>query len=214
MARLAPAQAVVLPGLFIVGLLSEAMLNDCGVPEQPFAMGITTTVALPALVVLKLILPLPVAANPMAGFEFVQLKVAPEVPEKFTVTDCPTQAVTSAGSVIEGAGLTVMVKVRGWPLQPNSVGVTVMVATRGVKPVFVAEKLMFPAPLAAKPMAGLEFVQLNRAPFVPLKPTEITKPAHTAWSMGCVMVGAAFTVRKTGVRVALVQPVEISRLSA
>lgn len=40
-----------------------------------------------------------------------------------------------------------------------------MVATMAVVPAFVAVKAgTFPEPLAAKPMAGLEFVQLNVAP--------------------------------------------------
>jgi len=51
------------------------------------------------------------------------------------------------------------------PTVPLKVGVTVMVATRAVVPVFVAVKEgTFPEPLTAKPIAELEFVQVNVAP--------------------------------------------------
>lgn len=178
-ATLAPAQTAVLPGLAMVGLSITVILKVCGVPEQPFAIGITVTVAFPAAAALKLMLPLPLAARPMPALVFVQLNVAPVEPEKFTETAWPTQAETSAGSVSDGEGNTVIVKVRGWPLQPNKVGVTEMVAITGFRLMLTAEKLIFPEPLAGNPMLGFEFVQLNVAPLVPLKPTEMVKPAHT-----------------------------------
>ena len=64
-----------------------------------------------------------------------------------------------------GVGFTVMVKVRGVPLQvaPALVyeGVTVMVAVMAVVPALVAVKLgMLPLPLAPKPIAVLLFDQL------------------------------------------------------
>jgi len=54
-----------------------------------------------------------------------------------------------------------MVKVTGPPPQPDAVGVTVMVAVIGALVVLVAVKAgILPVPLAARPIAGLLFVQL------------------------------------------------------
>ena len=69
------------------------------------------------------------------------------------------------GAVTVGVGFTVMVKVRGVPLQvaPALVydGVTVIVPDIGVVPALVAVKLgMLPLPLAPKPIAILLFDQL------------------------------------------------------
>jgi hypothetical protein len=52
-----------------------------------------------------------------------------------------------------------MVNVWAVPVQPFSVGVTVTVAVTGLD-TLAAVKLMFPVPLAARPMPGLLFVQL------------------------------------------------------
>jgi hypothetical protein len=58
-------------------------------------------------------------------------------------------------------GLTVIVKVCDVPGQPFAVGVTVMVAVTGAVPVFVAVKeVIFPVPLAARPILVVLFVQL------------------------------------------------------
>jgi hypothetical protein len=60
-----------------------------------------------------------------------------------------------------GRGFTVIVKVRGVPVQPLAEGVTVMVATTGVLVLLVAVKeAMLPLPLAARPIDGLLLVQL------------------------------------------------------
>ena len=78
---LAPAQAAKLPGLFIIGLLMTAMLKVCGEPEQPLAIGMTVTIALPGLVVVKLILPEPEAAKPILALALIHVNVAPLVAE-------------------------------------------------------------------------------------------------------------------------------------
>ena len=64
-----------------------------------------------------------------------------------------------------GVGFTVMVNVCGVPLQSTPsfeyTGVTVMVATTGVNPAFVAvNEAMLPVPLAASPMEGVSLVQV------------------------------------------------------
>ena len=53
----------------------------------------------------------------------------------------------------------------GVPAQPLLIGVTVMVALMRLDPLLVAVKEgTLPVPDAAKPMAGLEFVQLKLTP--------------------------------------------------
>ena len=55
----------------------------------------------------------------------------------------------------------VIVNVMGVPEQVPDVGVTVIVPEIGVEPVFVPTKVvMFPVPLAPRPIAVFEFVQL------------------------------------------------------
>jgi len=54
-----------------------------------------------------------------------------------------------------------MVNVIGVPVHPLAIGVTVMVETTGVFPVFEAmNDGIFPTPLSARPMDELLFVQL------------------------------------------------------
>lgn len=63
-------------------------------------------------------------------------------------------------------GLTEIVNVFGRPLQPTAFdGVTVIVATTGVVPIFVAVKAgIFPVPLAANPMEGVLLVHEKVVP--------------------------------------------------
>ncbi len=76
-----------------------------------------------------------------------------------------------------GVRFTVMVKETGIPGHPFAVGVTVIVATTAVVPVFVAVKeAMLPVPLAAKPIEGLLFVQLYEVP--------LTEPANVMAAVG------------------------------
>ena len=64
-----------------------------------------------------------------------------------------------------GVGFTVIVKETGVPVQPFAVGVTVIVATTAVVPLFVAvNEAILPLPLPANPIEGLLFVQLNVVP--------------------------------------------------
>ena len=66
-----------------------------------------------------------------------------------------------AVAVITGVGLTVMVYVTDGPLHAPNVGVTVIVAVIGDPVEFVAtNEGTFPVPLAARPIAVLEFVQV------------------------------------------------------
>lgn len=61
--------------------------------------------------------------------------------------------------------MTVIVKEIGFPEQLLAVGVTVIVATTGVAPVFTVEnEEIFPVPLAPKPIEVVELVQLYWVP--------------------------------------------------
>ena len=73
----------------------------------------------------------------------------------------PEQISCESGElVINGFG-TVIVKVCAGPVQPFAVGVTVILATSALLEVFVATNDgKFPVPVAARPIAGFEFVQV------------------------------------------------------
>ena len=59
-----------------------------------------------------------------------------------------------------GVGLTVILNTLDVLLQPLADGVTVIFATDGLLPVFVAVKdAILPVPVAARPMAAILFVQ-------------------------------------------------------
>jgi hypothetical protein len=83
-------------------------------------------------------------------------------------------------------------------LPPVYTGVTEIVAVIGVLPLLTAGKLLIlPVPLAARPMAGLLFVQLKDVEFVPVKFTAVIfPPLHITWFPGgFVSVGTGLTVR-------------------
>lgn len=100
-------------------------VNVFGVPSQAFANGVTVIVAtIIALVVFtgvkEAIFPVPVAARPIVGSLFVQVKVLPVTgPVKLTaVVAAPWHLVWLFIVVTVGVGLTLMVKVLLLPLQP------------------------------------------------------------------------------------------------
>ena len=100
-----------------------------------------------------------------------------------------------------GVGLTVMVNVVAVPVAVTpplvKVGVTVIVATTGVVPVFTAVNTgRLPVPLAASPILDVLFVQLNTVPATaPLNATlACCEPLHTTWFATALTVGIGFTV--------------------
>ena len=102
--------------------------------------------------------------------------------------------------VMDVNGFTVIVNVIGVPVQvtPPLVydGVTVIVATTGVVPVFTAvNDAMLPVPLAARPIDVVLFVQLNTVPVTaPLKVTAaVAEPVQTDWLATAFTVGIGFT---------------------
>lgn len=205
---LCPAQSVCGDTGLTVGDGLTVMVNVCGVPAQAGdepILGVTVIVAdmgdVPVLVgVNEPILPVPLAASPMAVLLFDQLKVAPVVPLNAGIAaETLLQSVWVAGTVTVGRGLAVIVKVCGVPTQVGDepiLGVTVIVVVTGDVPVLVAAKApILPVPLAAKPILGVLLVQSKVAPVVPLNViAEVLLPAHSIWSAGSVTVGKGLTV--------------------
>ncbi len=136
-------------------------------PVQLFAEGVTDIVAIcgtmPVLIdVNEGGLPVPLAARPIVGFEFVQAKVLPGVGLENVSpgTTMAGQTVISAGTSTVGVGFTVIVYVDAGPTQVLAVGTTEIVAVIVVLPVLDAvNPAMSPVPLAARPMLVFEFVQ-------------------------------------------------------
>ena len=200
-----PLQTVWSGGSLTVGVGFTVKVKDWGVPVHPLAVGVTVMVAMIGLLVELVaandaILPLPLAASPMAVLLFVQLNAVPEtVSLKLTEpVVVPLQTVWSGGSLTVGVGFTVMVKDWGGPVHPLAEGVMVMIAMIGLLVELVAvNDGILPLPLAASPMAGLLFVQLNAVPeTVSLKLTEpVVVPLQTVWSGGSLTVGVGFTVK-------------------
>ena len=84
-AVLALAHTVWLAGSVTVGNGLMVIVKLCGVPEHPFNTGVIVMLAVigetPAFVAVKAgILPVPLAANPIATLSLLQLKVALPVP--------------------------------------------------------------------------------------------------------------------------------------
>ena len=141
-------------------------------PGQPAPVGVTVIVPeigpVVALVAVKAaILPVPLAARPIAVLEFVQLYTVPATePVKVTaVVVAPVHTVWSATALTFAPGLTVIVKLTGVPgqLMPPLVntGVIVIVATCGTAVLLIARKApISPIPPAANPMLVLLLVQL------------------------------------------------------
>ena len=119
------------------------------------------------------IAPIPLVANPIVGFEFIQVYVVPatELLKAMTEVFIPLQNSLSTKPKVLGVGLTVIVKVFIAPRQPKLFeGVTDIVAVTEVVSVFVAVKIgILPLLLAAKPILGLLFVHENVVPIIELE---------------------------------------------
>jgi len=153
---------------FTVGVGFTVIVKLNGIPKQPLAEGVTVMLAvmgaLAGLVAVKDgISPFPEAGKPIAGLslfhEYVVFMMLPVIGVRAVAV--PLHQSWLAMLFTLGAGFTVMVKLLGVPTQPLAVGVTVIVATTGVVPVLTAVNTgMSPLPVAAKPIAGLLFVQV------------------------------------------------------
>ena len=116
------------------------------------------------------------------------------------------------GAVITGVGLTVIVKVIGAPVQLTpplvNVGVTVIVAVTGKKPVLIATNgAILPVPVAARPMLGVLLVHA----YVTVPPVfgvvnvtaAVVAPLHKVWfaTAFTTPVGLTVYVKVVGVPV-------------
>ncbi len=113
------------------------------------------------------------------------------MPPKLTaVVNAPLHTAWSLTAFTFGVGLTVIVNVLGVPVHDPYTGVTVMVATEGALPLLMAaNEVMFPVPLAARPMLVLSLVQV-KAVAVPVKVTAVVfDPLHNTWLAITATVG-------------------------
>lgn len=222
--EVAPLHSTWLATAFTVGVGLTVMVKVNGTPTQVVSvlLGVTVTVAVtgtvPVLVAMKLgISPTPDAARPIEGWLFVHWKNTPgiAVVNVIGAVADPLHStwLPGGGPSSLGVGLTVITKVLGVPVQVTppfvKVGVTVMVPDIGKAPGLVDTKLILPVPAAARPIAGLLFVQLYTVPVTaPVKFTVTVAPAHTVWSAGWLTVGVGFTVmvNVTGLPVQLTPP--------
>jgi hypothetical protein len=117
-----------------IGLLVRVKV--CGVPVQVVPelvkTGVTTIVAVSGefpgfAIVNEAMSPLPLAAKPIEGLSFVQLKMVPgTVPTKLTnEVEAELQRIWFPGLATVGIGLTVITTTKGVPLQPFDKGVMV-----------------------------------------------------------------------------------------
>jgi len=184
-----------------------------GIPVHSF--NVDDTVIIPVILAPVLlagafqldILPLPLAAKPIAVLEFVHEKVAPvgELVKLLMLIGTPGQTAILFICVTIGAGYTVIVKLMGVPGHPLSDGVTIIVPVIFAPVLFAGafQLGIFPVPLVAKPIAALEFVHEKAAPVGILAklPMLIGKPGQTAMSFFCVIdvFGYIITVKIIGV---------------
>lgn len=201
---LVPLQTVVLTGTVTEGVGFTVIVYVETVPVQLFAVAVIETIAVtgldPALIAVKGgISPVPLAARPMDGLEFVHVKVAPDVGlvSGVPATAIPLHNEIFAGTLTTGDGFTVIVYVEGIPLQFATEGVTVIVATTGAVPVLIALKEgMLPLPPAPMPMEGLLLVQVNDPPAGTLEKlvAATVLVLQTVISAGTSAVGVGLTV--------------------
>ena len=104
------------PVIFTDGFGRTVMVKFKGVPEQPFKVGVTDTLAVIELDVLFTALktgmaPVPLAPSPIVELLLVQLNVVPTSgDEKFTAeVDTPAQTEILPTELTEGTGFTVTV---------------------------------------------------------------------------------------------------------
>jgi hypothetical protein len=144
-------------------------------------------------------LPIPLAPRPMNVLLFVQVNVAPAtlLPKVTAAVADPLHTVWLATALTVAVGFTVIVNEVDPPPQALALVVTVIVPDIGVLPALVAVKLgILPVPLAARPIAVLEFVHEYVVPTgAPENVTAcVAEPAHTVWFATPLTNGVGFTV--------------------
>ena len=147
-------------------------------------------------------MPVPAFAKPIDGKLFVHDNTAPLTSDAKAIdgTVLPIHSTTLAKVfVTAGVGFTVIVKITGVPAHPLAEGVTVTVAVTGTLVVFVAvNAAILPAPLAAKPIEVVLFVQAYVVPDtlnVLAKFTAfVVELLQSVWLVTALTVGVGFTV--------------------
>jgi hypothetical protein len=162
------------------------------------AVIVEITCAVTWLAVKDGIVPVPEAPMPVEVLLFVQATVAVAllVVHGIAGTTAPSQKTFDPGTVMVGAGLTVIVKLLAVPLHVPRCGTTETVAITGFAELFVAVKEGNPPfPDAANPMLGWLFVHVNVAVAgVPVNVVAGTvPPEQSEMGVTAVMVGAGLT---------------------
>ena len=194
---------------FTVGVGLTVIVKLIGVPPQaPGAVGVTVIVpligaAVPLVAVKLAILPVPLAANPIAGLLFVQLNVVPATAlVKFTGNvAAPLHSVWLPTPFTVAVGLTVIVNVIGVPVQVTPAlvytGVTVTVAVTGEDVLLIAvNDAIFPDPDADNPIDGSLLSQLYTVPATGpvIAIAAVVAPEHTVWLAIAFTDGVGLTV--------------------
>ena len=136
------------------------IVKFCGIPGQPFAVGLTVIVAVTGATVLlvavkEAILPVPVPPRLIDTMLLVHAKVVPVVAllNVNALWVAPLQSAWLDGTITLGVGYTVIVKFCDIPTQPFADGVTVMVAICVLLVLLVAVKeAILPAPAPESPI--------------------------------------------------------------
>ena len=198
-----PAHTVWFAIAFTVAVGLTVIVNVIAAPVQvpPGPVGVTVIVpdigaAVPFVAVKLAMLPVPAAARPIAVLLFVQLNTVPAT-EPVNVTAAlglPAQSVWLPTPFTFAAGLTVIVNVIDVPTQVTPpllyTGVTVIVAVTADPVLLIAvNDGTVPAPLDARPILVLLFVQLYTVPGA--LPVIVT--AAVAWPLQTVWLAIAFT---------------------
>ena len=102
-------------------------------------------------------------------------------------TVLPKQTFISLVAVTSGVGLTVIAAFLAAPVHPLAEAITLIRAVTVVSVVLKALKeAILPVPLAAKPIEGVLFIQLNVEPVCVLENmiAVVAAPLHNAWFTG------------------------------
>ena len=206
-----PLHTTWLTGWFTDGvgyIVSIAIIDG---PLQPLMLGVivnvTTTGVFTVVVKVPEILPVPLAAIPVAAttLSLVQLYTVPATkPVRFIVAiGAPEHDTCVAGvAAAVGVGWMVTVAVTGVPTHPAKVGVIVNVTVMGAKVVLIIKPvIVLPLPLAGIPpgavvLVVLFLVQVNVVPGVPLVKTigVMATPLHIVCAAGvAIAFGIGFT---------------------
>jgi hypothetical protein len=202
-----PGQTVKSAGSLKTGVGLIVTVNCCDDPPQPVSeleTVIVPTIGAPELFTGALnvaISPIPAPKIPILVFELTQENSAPAGFDTKLVGSigCPAQTVMSASIFPKGVGLMEIVKISVGLAQPFNVPTTEILVDILPEVAFAAAVnagILFMPDIAARPIAGFEFIQVNVPPDgVVVKFAGATlSPGHTDKSGNAVTTGVGFTV--------------------